>query len=183
MRGRTRNFLENIGVLVVFIGIIYGGYSLFFTNESQEETAQTIPIVTKEIKKESIKIEETVIEVKKTQTIEKKPKPKPKAIIANNTIDKKEQTQLINNFLRSTKNTINENIKQLLNIQTQSTNGYTKIRVTILKNGNFEQLKYMGGDKQYFESIKPAIVKIFPINMEEKIDDQFPRYFRMQINY
>ncbi len=181
MRGKTRNFLENIGVLVVFTGIIYGGYSLFFTNESQDEVTQTISIVTKEIKKESINIEKTVIEVKKTQTIEEEVKPK--VIIANNAIDKKEQTRLINNFLRSTKDTINENIKQLLNIQTQSTNGYTKIRVTVLKNGNFEQLKYMGGDKQYFESIKPAIVKIFPINMEERIDNHFPRYFRMQINY
>ena len=190
MRGKTRNFIESVGLLSILASVIYGGYYLFFEKSPEKEIKKVVPVVIKEpLKiqktivqiKEPVKIQKTIVQIKKPLKIEKKSEP----LIAaknNNTIDKNEQNRLINYFLTNTKNKINTNIKQFLNTQDQNRSRYVNIRVTILKDGNFEHLKYMGGDKQYFDSIEPIIKTIFPIDMEEKIDDQFPRYFRMKIN-
>ena len=173
MRGKTKNFIESVGLLSIVVGVIYVGYYLVFENNSEKEIKKVVPVVIKE----QIKKQKTVIPIKKPIIIEKKSELKI-TIKKNNIIDKDEKNKLINYFLVNTKNKINTSIKQKSNNQ----NGYVNIRVTILKDGNFEHLKFMGGDKQYFDTIKPLIETIFPLVMEEKIDDQFPRYFRMRIN-
>ncbi len=106
-----------------------------------------------------------------------------KEINTNTIISKKEQKQIINLFLKTTKNKINSNIKQLSSIKIKEASGFVKIRITILKDGNFEHIKFINGNFEYFNFIKSAIVKAFPIKIDKKIDDQFPRYFRMEIKY
>lgn len=57
----------------------------------------------------------------------------------------------------------------------------TKIKLTILSDGSYEQLVFVGGDKQYFSDIQDSITKIFPLEIKEELKDKFPRYFRMEI--
>lgn len=58
---------------------------------------------------------------------------------------------------------------------------YTNIRVTILKDGNYEQLTFVDGNKNYFNLIKSSIIQAFPIEMDSSLKNNFPRYFRMKI--
>jgi hypothetical protein len=58
---------------------------------------------------------------------------------------------------------------------------YTNIRVTILKDGNYEQLTFIDGNKNYFNLIKSSIIQAFPIEMDSSLKNNFPRYFRMKI--
>jgi hypothetical protein len=196
LRGKTRNFFEDV-VSVVFIGaVIYGGYWLVFENDTKDteivkeietpkvvESSTKIPkVVESNVEKQSeIIVKKTIKTVEKPVVIIEK-KEKNEELLVSSNIDKKEQKKLINDFLRTTKNRINSNIKLLENIKTKDENSYVDIRVTILKNGGFEQLKYVDGDLEYFENIQSTIVNIFPIEINEKINDQFPRYFRMRIN-
>jgi len=59
---------------------------------------------------------------------------------------------------------------------------FLKIRVTILKDGNYEQLIFVDGDKELFEANKQNITKIFPLIIKDDIKDDFPRYFRMNFD-
>lgn len=196
MRGKTRNFFEDV-VSVVFIGaVIYGGYWLVFENDTKDteivkeiETPKVVESSTKipKVVESNVEKQSEIIVKKTIQTVEKpvviiEKKEKNEELLVSSNIDKKEQKKLINDFLRTTKNRINSNIKLLENIKTKDENSYVDIRVTILKNGGFEQLKYVDGDLEYFENIQSTIVNIFPIEIDEKINDQFPRYFRMRIN-
>ena len=58
---------------------------------------------------------------------------------------------------------------------------HINIRVTILKDGRYEQLTLMDGNKEYFELIKPSIYKVFPVKIDDSLKENFPRYFRMKI--
>ena len=56
-----------------------------------------------------------------------------------------------------------------------------KIRITLLPDGNYEQLTFVSGNKQLFETNKVNILKVFPVEMKEEIKDHFPRYVRVSI--
>lgn len=58
---------------------------------------------------------------------------------------------------------------------------YANIRVTILKDGNYEQLTFIDGNKNYFNLIKSSIIQAFPVEMDSSLKNNFPRYFRMKI--
>lgn len=60
---------------------------------------------------------------------------------------------------------------------------YVNIRVTILKNGDFEQLTFVGGEKKYFDKIKDSIKKVFPLQIDDSLKNNFPRYYRMTISF
>ncbi len=189
MKGKTRNFIENISTLGLLSMVLYGGYYMIFKNNPQKEIEPTISEITAKVVKENTKKiivkQDEVIEIKKIVGTKEKVEHitiTTTPTITNDTVIKDKKKQLINQFLTTTKNNINDNIVQHLNLEPQNIDKYVKIRITILKDGNYEQLKYMGGNKQYFEFIKSDVVKIFPITMNEIIDDQFPRYFRMQVN-
>ena len=68
-------------------------------------------------------------------------------------------------------------------ISFSSRSGYVNIRLTILKDGGYEQLVLQNGDKEYYDFIKDDIRSIFPIGISEENKDKFPRYFRMKIEY
>ncbi len=92
----------------------------------------------------------------------------------------KQKFALINRFLRSTKKKINESVSAM-EIVANETPRYANIRVTVLKDGGFEQLTLIDGDKEYFDLISDAVLNVFPLEIDERIEDQFPRYFRMKL--
>ncbi|WP_141048262.1 hypothetical protein [Aliarcobacter cryaerophilus] len=60
---------------------------------------------------------------------------------------------------------------------------FINIRVTILKDGSYEQLTFLNGNSDYFNKVKPQIEEIFPLKIEENLKSHFPRYYRMKIDF
>lgn len=60
---------------------------------------------------------------------------------------------------------------------------FVNIRVTILKDGSYEQLTFLNGNSDYFNKVKPQIEEIFPLKIEENLKSHFPRYYRMKIDF
>ena len=60
---------------------------------------------------------------------------------------------------------------------------FVNIRVTILKDGSYEQLTFLNGNNDYFNKVKPQIEEIFPLKIEENLKSHFPRYYRMKIAF
>ena len=60
---------------------------------------------------------------------------------------------------------------------------FVNIRVTILKDGRYEQLTFLNGNSEYFNKIRPQIEQVFPLNIEEALKSHFPRYYRMKIDF
>lgn len=60
---------------------------------------------------------------------------------------------------------------------------FVNIRVTILKDGRYEQLTFLNGNSDYFNKVKPQIEEIFPLKIEENLKSHFPRYYRMKIDF
>jgi hypothetical protein len=58
---------------------------------------------------------------------------------------------------------------------------YANIRLTILKDGTYEQLTFIDGNKNYFNLVKSSISQAFPVEMDSSLKNNFPRYFRMKI--
>lgn len=60
---------------------------------------------------------------------------------------------------------------------------FVNIRVTILKDGSYEQLTFLNGNSDYFNKVKPQIEEIFPLKIEENLKSHFPRYYIMKIDF
>ena len=60
-------------------------------------------------------------------------------------------------------------------------NAFVNIRVTILKDGRYEQLTFMDGSKDNFELFRSSITQVFPLKINDSLKENFPRYFRMKI--
>ena len=60
---------------------------------------------------------------------------------------------------------------------------FVNIRVTILKDGSYEQLTFLNGNSDYFNKVKPQIEEMFPLKIEENLKTHFPRYYRMKIDF
>ena len=146
--------------------------------QKEEVKKQVIQKKIEPVKKEESK----KVEVKKVapqtqaQEVQKEKKKKGPVLSAKNLA----KFNIINKFIRDTKSKINANI-MALNIPKTESSRYANIRVTVLSDGGYEQLKLMDGNKEYFDLINDAIVNAFPISIDERITDQFPRYFRMKI--
>jgi len=161
--------------------------------------------VTKKIKK-SFEANETII-IDKNTTLEKDiPKvqdtkliQKQKSIQENNTTTNTQKTKeektikrkiekknikVLGKFLFNLKSSVNDKLSVLKQTHKSNTGkNFVKIRITILDNGNYEQLKFMDGDKYFYDLAKEEIKTIFPVKIDERIKDQFPRYFRMKVSF
>ena len=127
-------------------------------------------LVEEGLKKEKIQdrpIETKPIEVKTTE------------ITTEQVNDLNDEKARIEQFYQTIREKINSNIDK----SSLKAGEYINIRLTILKDGKYEQLTLMDGNKEYFESIKPAIYKAFPIQIETSMKNNFPRYFRMKIEF
>lgn len=93
-----------------------------------------------------------------------------------NLTDEKAKIEL---FYQNIRGQINSNIDK----STLKSGEFINIRLTILKDGRYEQLTFIEGNKEYFELVKPSINKTFPIEIPNDIKNNFPRYFRMKIEF
>ena len=86
-------------------------------------------------------------------------------------------------FYKIIRDKIYLNIEKDLNKATIKNGEFVNIRLTILKDGRYEQLTLIEGNKEYFELIKPSISQAFPTNIDDSLKANFPRYFRMKIEF
>ncbi len=207
MKGKMRSFFEDTGIILVLSSVVIGGYygySAFTkeskilpnTNKSDEHLliVKEKPIV--DVNK-SIIINEVMtpiivkkIEVKQeklTKIIEKKVLKKeilkvPTPLIEEIEVKKEKNVDLVilRTFLRNIKFSMASNIVKRDDIN-ESISQELKIRVTVLKDGSYEELIFVDGDKKLFEINKENILRVFPINIDDKIKDDFPRYVRISI--
>ncbi|MDY0052368.1 MAG: hypothetical protein RBR65_07485 [Aliarcobacter sp.] len=118
------------------------------------------------IKKEEI--EEKIIEPKKVET-------------SDNQVNLDDEKVKIDLFYKSIKEKIYANIEKNVDKNLINTSDVVNIRITILKDGKYEQLTFVDGNKKYFELYKDSITKVFPLAIDNSIKRNFPRYFRFTI--
>lgn len=87
------------------------------------------------------------------------------------------------NFYKNLKETIYKNIENNVDKKTLKSGSVVSIRVTILKDGTYEQLILTNGNKEFFNKIKQAISSSFPVSIDEPIKKLFPRYYRAKIEF
>lgn len=209
MRGKNKSFVEDIIILFVLGLIIYAIYSFFFSsNENiideenkttiekniedkiQEESAILEAKINDEIKedevisettnatinqseKEDLSQVENILPKENAQATEEK-----KAIIEIKDINDKEKIEL---FYKSIREKISADIEKNINKNLLKEGSFVNIRLTVLKDGRYEQITLTEGNKEFFELIKPFIIKAFPVKIETSLKESFPRYFRMTI--
>lgn len=60
---------------------------------------------------------------------------------------------------------------------------FVNIKLTILKDGSYEQLTFIEGNKEYFELFRSSIKEAYPVKIDDSLKNSFPRYFRMKIEF
>ena len=207
MRGKNKSFLEDVFIILVVGILIYFVYGFFFSsNEIEEENIPTaiektlepdtkkveeIKPVIEEIKEEPKKIESPILEPKKeeliqTQIVEPKAKieqkevQKPTITTSSEELDEKAKVE---EFYKTIRDKINANITKNVDKNLSRNGEYANIKLTILKDGRYEQLIFVDGDKEYFNLFKPSIIEVFPIKIDDSLKNSFPRYFRMKIEF
>ncbi len=203
MHGKTKSFFEDTSIIIiaiVAISAIYYIYSNYFNEVKITNTntnTNAIDKVEKQKIKSAVKIEKIVqkkikVEIKKEPTqqevilpieIEEKTIESKVEIKKVEKIEKKVDLKLLRSFLIETQYKIRKNIIYPMSIDTNETrqNRTLKFKITILKDGSYEQLTYVNGNKELFQNNKENILKIFPLVIDDKIAGDFPRYLRIKI--
>ena len=201
MTTRNKSFLEDTLILFVIGILIYAIYSFIFPsndNEQIEEVKTTIeekienPLLNETIDSK-IKNDENIFEEEKEENIlneEVQTTLKDEEIKIDSTKTKieekveekiEEKTSVkkddLESFYENIRGSINKNIEKTPAKDNESIN----IRVTILKDGRYEQLILLEGNKEYFNKVRSSITKVFPVKIDDSIKSNFPRYFRMEI--
>lgn len=86
-------------------------------------------------------------------------------------------------FYKNLKDKIYTNIDSNLNKSTFNEPVFAEIRVTILKDGRYEQLILSNGNMEFFNAIKSSIANSFPIEINPNLKNIFPRYYRLKIEF
>ncbi|MFY9104788.1 hypothetical protein OZY38_06005 [Aliarcobacter cryaerophilus] len=89
----------------------------------------------------------------------------------------------IDDFFDKFEKKVYSNIDRNFDKTTFKRGEFVNIRVTILKDGSYEQLTFLNGNNDYFNKVKPQIEDIFPLKIEENLKSHFPRYYRMKIDF
>ena len=156
--------------------------------QTQNETA---PIITptnieEKIENRNEKPKEIIERIETTPVLEKKStkeeiKTKEKEVVPTTEISptQEEDKAKIELFYEQIRAQINSNIDKSL-IQNKEA---VSIRLTILKDGRYEQITLTEGNKENFELIRPSITKAFPVKIDDNLKANFPRYFRMKIEF
>jgi len=208
LNAKSKSFIEDTLILLVIAAIFYGIFTFFFSSSNSTDNLlenQTIveekQVVMKEQKDEEIqKIaklkEEIKEEIKKTlnQAVQEEEqiqiKLEEEKLLKEKLVEK--QTEMtekvivpitIDALYKENEEKIYSNISKDIDKNSFENLSDVNIRVTILKDGKYEQLEYMSGSRQYYDLIKPSILKIFPLKIDNSLKNKFPRYFRMKVKY
>lgn len=138
------------------------------------------PVV--ETPKEVLAPVENVVETKETPVIEEKIEQKEveEKIAPVEVNDQKAKVEL---FYKTIKEQIYANIHKNVDKNQIRTGEAVEIRLTILKDGGYEQLSSTKGDNEYFELFRSSIKEAFPVKIDNSLKESFPRYFRMKIEF
>lgn len=205
MKAKNKSFIEDVVILFILGIIIYFIYSFFFSTEEKVEKIEIVenkttiekeiniptpkePIIN-EIKKEeeiiSTPIVPTPVEAPKVETTKVENTVEPKA---NTLIEEKISTSEITDqkvkvelFYKTIKEEIYKNIDKNVDKSKIKVGEHVEFRLTILKDGGYEQLNSTKGDKDYFELFRSSIKEAFPVKIDNSLKESFPRYFRMEI--
>ena len=205
MKAKNKSFIEDVVILFILGIIIYFIYSFFFSTEEKVEKIEIVenkttiekkiniptpkePIIN-EIKKEeeiiSTPIVPTPVEAPKVETTKVENTVEPKA---NTLIEEKISTSEITDqkvkvelFYKTIKEEIYKNIDKNVDKSKIKVGEHVEFRLTILKDGGYEQLNSTKGNKDYFELFRSSIKEAFPVKIDNSLKESFPRYFRMEI--
>lgn len=149
-----------------------------------------------EIKSEpnnSERIEEKVIESPKVEAVQKeqiKEKIEPVKVEKNTTetlniqttqeLDEKAKVEA---FYSTIREKIYANINKNVDKSLLKNGEFVNIKLTILKDGSYEQLTFVEGNKEYFELFRSSIKEAYPVKIDDSLKNNFPRYFRMKIEF
>jgi len=212
MHGKTKSFFEDLVIIIIIISVLgYGVNYLFdnYTNNDKVEKKKEEPLIiesinvedkiniineplenTKNIESTEIIIEKEIIkhsdlnvadDINNTKDI-KIPIKITKDIKEKNTDTKDVDLQLLREFLAKTKKLIIKNIVYSEDLNDTIQNNKLQIRITILKNGNQEQLAFISGNLDLFKNNKNNILNVFPVIINDEIKDDFPRYLRLNLD-
>ena len=205
MKAKNKSFLEDIFILFILGILIYFIYSFFFSSDEKVEKIEIVenkttiekkiniptpkePIIN-EIKKEeeiiSTPIVPTPVEAPKVETtkVENTVEPKANTLIEEkvSTPELTDQKVKVELFYKTIKEEIYKNIDKNVDKSKIKVGEYVEFRLTILKDGGYEQLSSTKGDKDYFELFRSSIKEAFPVKIDNSLKESFPRYFRMEI--
>lgn len=141
---------------------------------------QNTPVV--ETPKEVLAPVENVVETKETPVVEEKVEQKEveEKIVPIEVNDQKAKVEL---FYKTIREQIYANIHKNVDKNQIRTGEAVEIRLTILKDGGYEQLSSTKGDNEYFELFRSSIKEAFPVKIDNSLKESFPRYFRMKIEF
>jgi hypothetical protein len=89
----------------------------------------------------------------------------------------------IDAFYKTIKEQILSNVRKNVDSNLVKQGDFINVRLTILKDGRYEQLTYIEGNKDYLELIRPSLSQAFPVNIDNSLKANFPRYFRMKVEF
>ena len=210
MKAKNKSFIEDVVILFILGIIIYFIYSFFFSTEEKVEKIEIVenkttiekkiniptpkePIIN-EIKKEeeiiSTPIVPTPVEPPKVETtkvettkVENTVEPKANTLIEEkvSTPELTDQKVKVELFYKTIKEEIYKNIDKNVDKSKIKVGEHVEFRLTILKDGGYEQLNSTKGNKDYFELFRSSIKEAFPVKIDNSLKESFPRYFRMEI--
>ena len=205
MKAKNKSFIEDVVILFILGIIIYFIYSFFFSTEEKVEKIEIVenkttiekeiniptpkePIIN-EIKKEEeiipTPIVPTPVETPKVETpkVENTVEPKANTLIEEkvSTPELTDQKVKVELFYKTIKEEIYKNIDKNVDKSKIKVGEYVEFRLTILKDGGYEQLNSTKGNKDYFELFRSSIKEAFPVKIDNSLKESFPRYFRMEI--
>jgi outer membrane biosynthesis protein TonB len=174
------------------------------TNTYKEPVVNEIKTPT-EIKSEPNnpeKVEEKVIETPKVEAVQKeqieeqikekiepvKVEPvkveKPTTETPNvQTTQELEEKAKVEAFYSTIREKIYANINKNVDKSLIKNGEFVSIKLTVLKDGNYEQLTFIEGNKEYFELFRSSIKEAYPVKIDDSLKNNFPRYFRMKIEF
>lgn len=171
---------------------------VFDKNEDEEDENQTIDIVTDENQnseqnQENIDIVQNSLEIERTSStlVQNNLNTLENTASSNfNFIDtskleissSKEEQSKKERFYTDLKNNIIKNLNAL-DTKNIEKNSFANFRVTILKDGRYEQIFFDGGNSELFKLTQKSVAKVFPLEIEPELKHLFPRYYRFKIEF
>lgn len=113
------------------------------------------------------------------KSVQKEPE-KPAVIEQTKELDEKAK---IDAFYKTIKEKIYLNIDKNIDKSLIKKGEFVNLRLTIFKDGRYEQLTLIEGNNENFELIKSSITQSFPVIIDDSLKANFPRYFRMKIEF
>ena len=140
--------------------------------EDVNKNNETLPAEEKiEDKREAEKVEPLKVEKDTTETVN---------IQTSQELDDKAKIEA---FYSTIREKIYANINKNIDKSLIKNGEFVNIRLTVLKDGSYEQLTFIEGNKEYFELFRSSIKEAYPVKIDDSLKSNFPRYFRMKIEF